>query len=55
MLCRRGSVMKYSNVELCAMVDEFREFAAEPSWLEFKTGMKDPVQIAFAPYVWNDG
>jgi len=38
--------VKYSNAELCAMVDEFREFAAEPSWLEFKTGMKDPVQIA---------
>ena len=38
--------MKYSNAELCAMVDEFRAFAAEPSWLEFKTGMKDPVQIA---------
>ena len=38
--------MKYSNAELCAMVDEFRTFAAEPSWLEFKAGMKDPVQIA---------
>ncbi len=38
--------MKYSNTELCAMVDEFRALDAEPSWLEFKTGMKDPVQIA---------
>ena len=40
------AVMKYSNTELCEMVDEFRALDAEPSWLEFKTGMKDPVQIA---------
>lgn len=38
--------MKYSQSELVGMVKEFCSFPAEPSWLEFKTGLKDPVQIA---------
>ena len=38
--------MKYTQKELESMLAEFRASPAEPSWLEFKTGLKDPVQIA---------
>ena len=38
--------MKYTQKELENMLAEFRASPAEPSWLEFKTGLKDPVQIA---------
>ena len=38
--------MKYSQHDLVGMVEELRAYPAEPSWLEFKTGLKDPVQIA---------
>lgn len=38
--------MKYSQHDLIGMVEELRAYPAEPSWLEFKTGLKDPVQIA---------
>ena len=38
--------MKYSNVELCAMVDEFRAFAAEPlscaKWKTFPEPFPNP-------------
>ena len=38
--------MKYTQKELENMLAEFRSNPAEPPWLEFKTGLKDPVQIA---------
>ena len=38
--------MKYTQKELESMLEEFRASPAEPSWLEFKTGLKDSVQIA---------
>ncbi len=38
--------MKYSQADLENMLDEFCRYPAEPMWLEFKTGLKDPVQIA---------
>ena len=38
--------MKYSQVELENMLRDFCRYPEEPMWLEFKTGLKDPVQIA---------
>lgn len=38
--------MKYSQVELENMLRDFCRYPEEPIWLEFKTGLKDPVQIA---------
>ncbi len=38
--------MKYTQKELENMLAEFRACPAEPPWLDFKTGLKDPVQIA---------
>ena len=38
--------MKYTQKDLENMLAEFRSNPAEPPWLEFKTGLKDPVQIA---------
>ena len=38
--------MKYTQKELVSMLSEFRASPAEPSWLEFKTGLRDPVQVA---------
>ena len=38
--------MKYTQKELENMLAEFRANPAEPPWLDFKTGLKDPVQIA---------
>ena len=34
--------MKYTQKELENMLAEFRSNPAEPPWLEFKTGLKDP-------------
>ena len=38
--------MKYTQKEFENMLAEFRSNPAEPPWMEFKTGLKDPVQIA---------